>query len=223
MSRSGYIPALRFHRLTHLYDGLLARTLKEEALKRSLIIQAAIEPGMRVLDLGCGTATLSILIKQAHPGVEVHGLDADRDVLTLARSKAAAAGMEINFALGYAQDPPFEDETFDRVLSSLVFHHLAIDVKRQALTRAFKLLKPGGELHIADWGKPKGFIQRLAFLSVQFLDGFKTTGDSVKGILPRLMAEAGFQSVEVTRSDSTLFGTLVMQRGLRQKFTQAEM
>jgi hypothetical protein len=84
-------------------------------------------------------------------------------------------------------------------------------------------LKPGGELHIADWGKPKGFLQRLAFLSVQFLDGFKTTGDSVKGILPTLMAEAGFQSVEVTRSDSTLFGTLVMQRGLRQKFTQAEM
>jgi len=223
MSRSGYIPALRFHGLTRFYDALLERTLKEEALKRSLIAQAALEPGMRVLDLGCGTATLSILIKQSHPSVELHGLDADRGALAMARAKAAAAGVEINFVLEYAQDAPFEDGTFDRILSSLVFHHLPIDVKRLALTRAFELLKPGGELHIADWGKPKGFLQRLAFLSVQFLDGFETTRDSVKGILPRLMEEAGFVAVEVTRSDATLFGTLALQRGMRPRFSRAAM
>jgi ubiquinone/menaquinone biosynthesis C-methylase UbiE len=72
VSRPTFIPALRFHALTRFYDELLARTMREVALKRRLIAQAALEPGMRVLDLGCGTATLSVLIKQTHPDVDIH-------------------------------------------------------------------------------------------------------------------------------------------------------
>lgn len=215
MKQKSHLPALRFHGLTRFYDALLARTLKEEALKRRLIAQAALEPGMRVLDLGCGTATLSLLIKQRHPGLELHALDADDGALSLARAKAKAADQEIHFHQGYAQDPPFEAGAFDRILSSLVFHHLRQQDKERALCRAFQLLKPGGELHIADWGRPRGPIQRLAFLSVQLLDGFETTQDSVKGILPGLMEQAGFTAVEETRRDRTLYGTHSLYRGQR--------
>lgn len=213
MSRPTFIPALRFHALTRFYDELLARTMREVALKRRLIAQAALEPGMRVLDLGCGTATLSVLIKQTHPDVDIHGLDADEAALAMARAKAKAADLEVHFHRGFVQDAPFESGIFDRVLSSLVFHHLRREDKRGALTEALRLLKPGGEIHLADWGRPKGTLQRLAFLQVQFLDGFETTRDSVDGILPALMEEAGFIEVGETRSDATLFGTHALYRG----------
>lgn len=215
MGPSGFIPALRFHGLTRFYDALLARTLKEEAIKRRLIAQAALKPGMRVLDLGCGTATLTLLLKRLHPDVELHALDADHGALSLARAKAEAAGLEIHFHRGYAQDPPFEGQSFDRILSSLLFHHLKRDDKQRALNRAWQLLKPVGELHVADWGRPQGFLQRLAFLPVQFLDGFETTRDSVGGILPQLMEGAGFEAVEETQREPTLFGVLSIYRSLR--------
>lgn len=215
MSRSAFIPALRFHGLTRFYDALLARTLKEDAFKRRLIAQASLEPGMRVLDLGCGTATLSLLIKQLHRHVEVHGLDADREALALAQGKTEEAGLEIHLHQGLAQSPPFEDQGFDRVLSSLLFHHLQQDDKRRTLHRAYHLLKPGGELHIADWGPPKDPFQRLAFLAVRVLDGFETTRDSVTGVLPRLMNQVGFSSVEETHRERTVFGTLSLYLGTR--------
>ncbi len=220
MGPPGFIPALRFHRLTRFYDAVLARTMKEEAIKRRLISQATLEPGMRVLDLGCGTATLSLLLKQLHPDVELHALDADHGALSIARAKAEAAGLEIHFHRGYVQDPPFEGQGFDRILSSLLFHHLIRDDKQHALNRARQLLKPNGELHVADWGRPLGLLQRLAFLPVQCLDGFETTRDSVEGILPRLIEEAGFEAVEETLREPTLFGTLSMYRGLRPEMSE---
>jgi ubiquinone/menaquinone biosynthesis C-methylase UbiE len=187
--------------------------MRENALKRSLIVQAALGPGMRVLDLGCGTATLSVLIKQTRPDVDLHGLDADGAALEMARAKAQAAGLEIQFHRGLAQEVPFESGTFDRILSSLVFHHLSRDDKRRALAEALRLLKPGGEIHLADWGRPRGFLQRLAFLQVQLLDGFETTRDSVCGVLPTLMHETGFSDVKEVRSDNTFFGTHTLYQG----------
>lgn len=215
MSPSTFIPALRFHTLTRFYDAVLARTMKEEELKRRLIAQAGLIPGLQVLDLGCGTATLTVLLKQLHPEVSVYGLDADETALALARAKTRTAGLEIGFELGRAQDPPFEARSFDRVLSSLVFHHLNLAEKRHALAGIYRILKSSGMLHIADWGRPKSLLQRWAFLPVQFLDGFETTRDSVTGMLPALMEEAGFVDVAETRSDATLFGTHTLYRGRR--------
>lgn len=215
MARDAHIPALRFHRLTRFYDAILARTMKEEELKRRLITQANLVPGLRILDLGCGTATLTIMMKQLQPDASLHGLDADEEALSLARAKAKAAALELDFELGRAQDPPYEAQSFDRVLSSLVFHHLNLAEKRCALRGIYTILKSGGMLHIADWGRPKGFLQRWAFLPVQLLDGFETTRDSVTGILPRLMEEAGFVDVAETRSDATLFGTHALYQGRR--------
>jgi ubiquinone/menaquinone biosynthesis C-methylase UbiE len=216
MNRSAFIPALRFHGLTRFYDALLARTLKEEAFKRRLIAQASLEPGMRVLDLGCGTATLSLLIKQIHPEVELDSLDADIQALSMARTKAVAAVVKIRFHQGYAQDPPLQAGSFDRILSSLLFHHLRRADKVKTLASAFALLKPGGELHIADWGRPGSAFQRMAFLSVQVLDGFETTRDSVEGILPRLMSDAGFEAVVESQQEPTVFGTLSLYQGRRK-------
>jgi ubiquinone/menaquinone biosynthesis C-methylase UbiE len=78
-----------------------------------------------VLDLGCGTATLTILIKQLQPGAEVVGLDGDSKILTIAEAKVAQADVDLTLDQGLANNMPYRDQSFDRVVSSLVIHHLS--------------------------------------------------------------------------------------------------
>jgi SAM-dependent methyltransferase len=211
---ASYIPALRFPWLTRFYDSVLAATLREEHFKRLLAAQAGLVPGLRVLDLGCGTATLTVLLKRACPHARVVGLDGDPAVLALARKKIVAAGVTIALHEGMAWAPPFETGSLDRVVSSLVFHHLTTEQKRHTLSAVRRVLRPGGELHVADWGAAQNLLMRVAFFGIQLLDGFATTADNVAGRLVPLMREAGFVDVEQTHAEMTLFGTLALYRAV---------
>lgn len=215
------IPALRFRWLTRFYDPLIQTLLREKAFKQRLVEQAGLQPGHRVLDLGCGTATLSIMLKRVCPEATVVGLDGDPEILSIARQKISAAGVEIELHEGMAFAPPFAPQSFDRVLSSLVFHHLTTEDKRRIFAQVQALLRPGGELHIADWGKAQNPLMRLAFLGVQLLDGFQTTTDNVQGRLIPLMREAGFVSVVETRRAMTVLGTLSCYRATLSAETEA--
>ncbi len=212
---SRYIPALRFRRLTRFYDSVLSATLKEERFKGLLVSQAAPRPGQRVLDVGCGTATLTIMLKRACPDVEAVGLDGDPDALTIARRKIEAERAAIELHEGMSFDLPFGDGSFDRVVSSLVFHHLTRESKKRTFAEIRRVLKKGGELHVADWGRAQNAFMRAAFLGVQLFDGFATTADNVEGRLPSMMVEAGFENVAETHREMTLFGTLSLYRGRR--------
>lgn len=216
-NRNTYIPALKYNWLTPVYDPLLKWTMGEFAFKRQLVRQAGIEKDNRVLDLGCGTATLTLLIKKTHPEAEVVGLDGDLKVLEIAKAKAVKTGLKIALERGMAFELPYPDRSFDRVLSSLVFHHLTRDNKVRTLKEVFRVLKPGGELHVADWGKPQNTLMRVAFLLVQMLDGFNTTADSVNGLLPELFSQAGFEDIQQTDRHITLFGTLALYRARKTK------
>ena len=101
--------------------------MREEAFKSRLIKQAGIEEAHSVLDLGCGTATLTIMLKRDNPGAEVVGLDGDPRILDVARKKInqSGLGIQLDEAMSFAM--PYVDESFDRVLSSLVFHHLSAE------------------------------------------------------------------------------------------------
>ena len=76
-NQSEYIPALKYRALTSLYDPIIRWTTRESTFKRRLLKEAGIQKGHRVLDLGCGTATLTLLIKRAHPMAEVAGVEGD--------------------------------------------------------------------------------------------------------------------------------------------------
>ncbi len=210
--RGDYIPALRFHALTRYFDSVLAMTLKEEKFKSLLVRQANVKPGDRILDVGCGTGTLAVLLKQAVPDAHVVGLDADPTALGIARNKAAEAGVEIEFHQALAWDAPFEPKSFERVVSSLVLHHLLDRDKLRTLQRVREWLRPDGELHIADWGKAQNALMRAAFVGVQLLDGFETTTENVRRGLVPVLKRANFRSVEETHREMTLFGTLSLYR-----------
>ena len=207
-NRHEYIPALNYDWLTPLYDPLVRWTLRESTFKRHLLKQAGIERGYQVLDLGCGTGTLTLLIKSHYPKAEVFGLDADPKVLAVARAKAAKAGLIVRLDHGMAFELPYPDASFDRVISSLLFHHLTRENKERTLKEIFRVLRQGGELHVADWGKARNWPMRVAFLLVQMLDGFETTADNVNGLLPEMFRSAGFEEVQETIRYMTIVGTL---------------
>src|SRR5882672_7905949 len=104
-----YLPALGLHFLTPLYDPLVKWFMPERKIKLSLVQQAQITTKDHLLDVGCGTGTLAILIKQAQPAAEVVGLDPDPDILAIARKKANTAGHQIVFNQGFASSLPYPD------------------------------------------------------------------------------------------------------------------
>ncbi len=205
-----YIPALRYDWLTALYDPVIRLTTRERTFKERLIRQADIRNDAEVLDLGCGTGTLAIWVKKLYPQARVTGLDGDLKILSIAQRKAQVSGMDIQFDHGMSFDLPYPDASFDRVLSSLFFHHLTRHNKERTLREILRVLKPKGELHIADWGKASNPIMRALFYSVQVLDGFETTEDNVRGLLPELIENSGFSGVSRRGEIATIFGTLAL-------------
>ncbi len=209
-THSEYIPALRFNWLTPLYDLIIGTTTREATFKKSLIEQAAIQPKHNVLDLACGTGTLAIWAKQHQPLANITGVDGDLAVLSLSRKKAKKNNVHLQFDHAMSYSLPYADATFDRAISSLFFHHLVWKNKQRTVRELFRILKPGAELHIADWGSPTNTLMRGLFLSVQLLDGFKPTQDNIAGKLVTLFGDNGFSQVTQRRTFSTIYGTMTL-------------
>lgn len=209
MNDAGFIPALRFHRLTPLFDLVAATAVRDRAVKRRVLSCAAIASGEDVLDVGCGTGTLAVAAARAAPGVTVTGLDADASILVRARERAADAGLEIRFDEGRSTALPYADESFDLVLSTLFFHHLPDDAKHQTAAELVRVLRPGGRLVVGDLGAPQDPLMRIAVrATVQLLDGVATTALNVSGELPDVLTGAGLRAVGVRDRIRTPSGSL---------------
>ncbi len=204
---SRYISALSFRRLTPLFDPFLKWFMHEARFRRALIEQARFAAGQRVLDLGCGTGTLTVLIKQAEPRAVVIGLDGDAEILKLAQRKAARARVALDWNLGFAFKLPYRAQAFDRVALSLVLHHLTTENKARALAEIFRALKPGGELHVVDFGAPDRASARVISRWARRLE---ETADLIDGKLPAMLQRAGFAEPRVTREWMSIVGTLAL-------------
>jgi ubiquinone/menaquinone biosynthesis C-methylase UbiE len=186
--------------------------MPEAAFKRRLLEQARIEPEHTILDLGCGTGTLLLLLGHRCQPATAIGLDADGEVLRLAAAKARRHAAEIGFVRALSSELPFADGAFDRVLSSLTLHHLTRPEKLRTLAETFRILRPGGELPVADWGRPHNPLMRMLSVSVRLGDGRHRTADNLDGRLPDLFSQAGFEEVSAVDRFATAFGTLALYR-----------
>ena len=160
-----YLPGMGLRWLLPLYDPL-TRAIGIPAAHRELCSQARLRPGLHVLEIGCGTGNLALHVKRSHPDLSVTGLDPDPDALARAGRKATRAGLALQLDRGFAEQMGYADGTFDRVLSAFMFHHLAADSRQRALAEVRRVLRPGGSLHLLDFGgtrnRSDGFLARMA-------------------------------------------------------------
>jgi len=216
-TKDEYVTALRFGWLTRFYDPVVAATTREKAFKRRLLEQVELGAAHRALDLGCGTGTLAIWAKKICPQARVTGLDGDPQILSRAREKASRAGVEIQLDRGLSYSLPYDDASFDRVISSLFFHHLLPADKERTLREVVRVLRPGGQLHVADWGRPSSSLMRVLSFGIQLLDGFENTRQHVQGTLPGLMADVGLVQVATRSHVDTAFGSLELYSGSKPR------
>jgi ubiquinone/menaquinone biosynthesis C-methylase UbiE len=168
---------------------LLHGRLRE--LRQRIADLARIQPGEKVLDVGCGTGTLAIEVQQ-HVGAtgRVCGVDAGAQQIARARSKAARRDLPVEFQIGVIEELDFPDQTFDVVLNTLMMHHLPDDLKRQGLSEIARVLKPGGRLVIADFERPEERQDQPA--------RFGGGESGIQG-LPGLIKATGFSQVETEK------------------------
>jgi ubiquinone/menaquinone biosynthesis C-methylase UbiE len=157
-----------------------------------------------VLDLGAGTGTLAIML--AERGARVEALDGDPTVLAIAQAKPGAE--RVRWHEGRVDALPLPDSSVDRVVCSLLLHHLSDELKLVTLGEALRVLRVGGRLHVADWGPARDPFVRLAFRFLQLLDGRESTQSHADGEVPGFIAAAGFTGVRVTSRLRTTWGQL---------------
>lgn len=215
MAKESYIPALRFEFLTRFYDPLVRLTTREFSFKRALLAQANLQNNQTILDLACGTGTLCIGIKRRFPEAKIFALDIDKEILRLAQIKAKKYQAKITFNQGFSDNLPFADATFDRIFSTLAFHHLNRKRKVKTIGEILRVLKPEGEFHLADYGLPRNKSQFVLERIIRVIDGEETTRDNIAGKLKFLMEENGFSSVERTAYFKTILGTIRLFKAIK--------
>ncbi len=137
------LPAAGWNVLTPVYDFLCSAVGLGKRFKQWLIELANVEPHDRVLDVGCGTGTLAVLLAVAFPATQISAVDPDPRALEIARRKARKQGVQLNFANARAESIPFADASFDKVFSTLMLHHIPDEQKIDVLREIHRSLRRG--------------------------------------------------------------------------------
>jgi ubiquinone/menaquinone biosynthesis C-methylase UbiE len=208
-----YVPAAGRPAFTRFYDTIVALTMREATFRGRLRAQVldGLPAAAVAVDVGCGTGTFAIAL--AADGAEVIGVDGDAEVLALAHAKPGADAVQ--WRKGLATALPLPGASADRVVMSLLLHHLDAVDKRTALAEAVRILRPGGRLHVADWGRPRDPLMRAAAWALERVDGPDGLREHLDGALPGLLADAGFVAVAVHDRLRTGWGSLELLSALR--------
>jgi ubiquinone/menaquinone biosynthesis C-methylase UbiE len=184
MAKAEFTPAAGRFLPTSAYDRLLALLTREATWRARLLEALAPKPGERILDVGSGTGSFAILIKQKEPHAIVVGLDPDPEARRIATAKATEAGVEVAWQSGFARDAANFGQ-FDKVVSSLVFHQVPVEEKRAGLAAMFKAARTGGRVLIVDYAEQRSWLMRQAFKIVQSADGRTNTQPNADGFIER--------------------------------------
>jgi ubiquinone/menaquinone biosynthesis C-methylase UbiE len=202
-----FIPALSYHALTPLYDFAVQVIIAERKFKSLVVRVTDLQPNDRLLDVGCGTGTLLQLAGRAQPGASLAGIDADARILDIARRKLATSAVDASLDEASSSSLPYPEGAFDRVVSTLMLHHLARAEKEATLRECFRVLRDGGRLVVGDFGPPRGRFAKIVSRVVEKLSK-EPIGENYRGELQPMFRAAGFRDVSEIAIMPTMFGTL---------------
>lgn len=204
-----FTPLLGASALSPFYDAAIGLATREGRWRGRLIAQMHLKADDRILDVGCGTGSLALMLKRRAPTAAVFGLDPDPKALEMARRKAKRAGADIEFLQGFVSDMLIKPlRPLTKISISLVLHQTPVKEKLRILNTCRHVLGPDGEVHIADYGEQRG-LMRFAFrTTVQALDGMSDTEPHAKGQLPAIVREAGLKTLTETSRTHTPTGQI---------------
>jgi ubiquinone/menaquinone biosynthesis C-methylase UbiE len=212
--QNSFVPALGKAWLTPLYDFTISILTRERIWREALAKQISPMPGENIIDIGCGTGSLVLLLKNLEPSARITGIDPDEAVLAIAMDKTAKQKSDIRFINNFFNLSLFSpDRKFDKITSSLVLHQVPLKEKLRILQTAFTLTRSGGSIHIADFGLQRTRLMRGLFHLVQRLDGYEYTTPNAEGVVPGLMEEAGFTGVTEEQVIPTSTGSISIYFG----------
>lgn len=208
--RRDFVPALGRHELTGAYDRVVALVTRERSWRRRFAELIDPQANETIVDVGCGTGTQAIMLSKLSPNSRMIGFDPDDAVLEIARAKARQSGVEVDWrqAMGDEVAGNMGSASVDKAVTSLVLHQCPMSMKRSILIDLHTVLAPAGRLFVADYGQQRTAIMRLLFRQVQMVDGFENTQPNADGVLPTLLAEAGFVDIVERYCLSTLTGSI---------------
>lgn len=204
MSRTGrrrYLPAAGADWLLPFYDPI-SKLLGMERVHGRVLETAALRSGQWVLDVGCGTGSLIVAAGRRYPEVHWVGLDPDPKALGRARRKALRAGIRATFVRGLADDLPYFQGCFDRVVSSFMFHHLPADARERTLREGSRVLKPGGRLLLVDFLE----VSRTHRSVIRGLHSKGQLSDNTEDRVLSLMTAAGLRDARLASREALLAG-----------------
>jgi ubiquinone/menaquinone biosynthesis C-methylase UbiE len=168
------------------YDWLASLIGFGPALYRQAARAIPLRSGMRVLDLGCGTASFGLVIaERIGDGSQIHALDLSQDQLSHARRKANQLEVPFEFHQGSMDELPFEPATFDAVVSSMALHEVPPAVRRGAIRETARVLKPEGIFALVDWSKPRFGLMTIFWLPFLLFDSSRDNWDNIYPALCR--------------------------------------
>jgi len=204
--------ALRYSFLNRFYDTVTSLTCREKYFKSEMIKLANADNKGPVIDIACGTGTFITMYKKAHPDAMIIGIDADENILEIARRKTQDLNW-IEYVCSFSNRINLKDESAGAVYTGLFYHHLDYQNKLDTTKEVFRILKKRGQYIICDWGRPSNIFTQMGFFMVRILDGFDTTLDNYQNKIPGILGQAGFQNVTKHKSIDTVFGTLRIWSG----------
>lgn len=194
-------PQTRGRHLNHvagLYDPLIEKMSlgRERRFREKTLAVMDINPHDQILDIGCGTGSLTILIDQhlSDKGLVV-GIDAAPRMIKIARKKSARAESRATFATEVAEKLDFKDSSFDIVVNSMFTHHIDRELKQLAFAEMFRVLKQGGHLYTVDIDKPTTVLAAIIGWTSRYILFQPELEDNLNGRLPDFIREAGFRDV----------------------------
>ncbi len=211
-----HTPPLGHMVLTPLYDFAIAALTRESVWRRAFVLAIAPKAGEKIIDIGSGTGSLAVAIYNASPRTTYIGVDPDKDAIKRATARVKCVGAAASFELGYfSSEADYVKPAPDKIINSLVLHQVPLAEKQRIIEAIYKSIKPGGSVHIADYGLQKGLMRFLFRITVQALDGVKDTQPNADGIVPELLSNAGFSDVEEAQRIPTVTGTISLYRACK--------
>jgi ubiquinone/menaquinone biosynthesis C-methylase UbiE len=159
-------------------------------VRQSLVAEVRSQP-RQILDLGCGTGSTTILLKQAFPAARVTGLDLSPYMLAVAEDKARSLNLDIVWQQGTAEATNLALASFDLVTAALLFHETPPQITQAILAESYRLLAPGGQMLILDGNQAT--LRNLEWLNHVFEEPYIQA--YAAGNLDAWMGKAGFDEV----------------------------